>query len=65
LGVELITTDSPERATSLAEYIHQLNQSRDSLERSVLQAASKQAKEQFDPENDPALVWTASAGIRA
>jgi single-stranded-DNA-specific exonuclease len=56
LGVELITTDSPERATSLAEYIHQLNQSRDSLERSVLQAASKQAKEQFDPENDPALV---------
>ncbi|MCL4203143.1 MAG: single-stranded-DNA-specific exonuclease RecJ [Pirellulaceae bacterium] len=56
LGVELITTDSPERASSLAEYIHQLNQSRDSLERGVLQAASKQAKEQFDPENDPALV---------
>jgi single-stranded-DNA-specific exonuclease len=56
LGVELITTDSPERAASLAEYLHQLNQNRDSLERSVYQAAHKQAKEQFDPENDPALV---------
>lgn len=56
LGVELITTDSPERAESLAEYLHQLNQNRDSLERSVYQAAHKQAKEQFDPENDAALV---------
>jgi single-stranded-DNA-specific exonuclease len=56
LGVELITTDSAERAASLAEYLHQLNQSRDSLERSVYQAAHKQAREQFDPEKDPALV---------
>lgn len=56
LGLELITTDSPERAASLAEYIDQLNRSRDSLERSVYQAALKQAKEQFDPENDPALI---------
>ncbi len=56
LGVELITTDSAERAASLAEYIDQLNNSRDSLERGVYQAAYKQAKEQFDPENEPALV---------
>jgi single-stranded-DNA-specific exonuclease len=56
LGVELLTTDSPERAASLAEYLDQLNLSRDSLERSVYQAAYKQAREQFDPQNDPALV---------
>jgi single-stranded-DNA-specific exonuclease len=56
LGVELLTTESPERATALAEYIHQLNASRDSLERSIYLAATKQAKEEFDPENDPALV---------
>jgi single-stranded-DNA-specific exonuclease len=56
LGVELLTTDSPDRAQSLAEYIHELNGSRDSLERSVYLAAHKQAKEQFDPEADPALV---------
>jgi single-stranded-DNA-specific exonuclease len=56
LGIELLTTDSPDRAQSLAEYIHELNRSRDSLERSIQIAAAKQIKEQFDPENDPALV---------
>lgn len=56
LGVELITTESPQRAVSLAEYIHELNHSRDTLERSVYLAAHKQIKEQFDPEAEPALV---------
>jgi single-stranded-DNA-specific exonuclease len=56
LGVELLTTDSTERARQLAEYIHELNKSRESLERSIQLAASKQAKEQFDPEGDAALV---------
>lgn len=56
LAVELLTTTSNERAAALAEYLHQLNISRDSLERSVYLAASKQAQEQFDPENDAALV---------
>ncbi len=55
LGVELLTTDSPERAAALAEYLHELNASRDSLERSVYLAANKQAQ-QFDPERDAALV---------
>ncbi|MBP88152.1 MAG: single-stranded-DNA-specific exonuclease RecJ [Planctomycetaceae bacterium] len=55
LGVELLTTDSQERAKALAEYIHELNSSRDSLERSVYLAANKQIKEQFDPK-DPAFV---------
>ncbi len=56
LGVELITTQSPDRAVSLAEYIHELNNSRETLERSVYLAAHKQAKEQSDPEAEPALV---------
>jgi single-stranded-DNA-specific exonuclease len=56
LGVELLTTTDPQRARDLAEYIHHLNDSRDSLERSILLAATKQAKEEFDPENDAALV---------
>lgn len=56
LGVELLTTDSPQRATALAEYIHQLNESRDSLERSVHLAATKQIKEKFDAEGDAAFV---------
>ncbi|MEM9586024.1 MAG: single-stranded-DNA-specific exonuclease RecJ [Planctomycetota bacterium] len=56
LGVELLTTEAGERATSLAEYIDQLNGSRDSIQRSVYLAAQKQAKEEFDAESDPALV---------
>jgi single-stranded-DNA-specific exonuclease len=56
LGVELITTESPTRAASLAEYIHELNGSRETLERSVYLAAHKQLKEQFDAEAEPALV---------
>ncbi len=56
LGVELLTTSSPDRATELAQYIHQLNESRQTLERSVYLAANKQAQEDFDPVNDAALV---------
>ncbi len=56
LAIELLTTDSRERAIQLAEYIHQLNSSRESLERSIQLAASKQIKEQFDPDGDSALV---------
>jgi single-stranded-DNA-specific exonuclease len=56
LAVELLTTTSPERATLLAEYINELNGSRQSLERSIYLAAHKQALDQFDPERDPALV---------
>lgn len=58
LGVELMTTDSAERASALADYIHQLNSSRESLERSVYLAAVKQIKEQFT-EDDPAFVLAA------
>lgn len=56
LGVELLTTTSPDRATALAEYLNELNGSRQSLERSIYLAANKQAQEQFDAEGDAALV---------
>ena len=56
LGVELLTTESQHRAEALAEYIHQLNDSRDSLERSIYLAANKQIKDNYDVETEPALV---------
>ncbi len=56
LAIELLTIDAGERAKQLAEYIHQLNVTRDSLQRSVYLAANKQAKEEFNPEKDAALV---------
>jgi len=56
LGVELLTIEGGPRAKQLADYIHQLNSTRDSLQRSVHLAANKQAKSEFDPEADPALV---------
>jgi single-stranded-DNA-specific exonuclease len=56
LAVELLVTDKPDRAAELAEYINQLNESRQTLERSIQLAASKQAREQFDLDSEPALV---------
>ena len=56
LAIELLVTDDAERARQLAEYINELNGSRESLERSIHLAATKQCKEQFDAENDSALV---------
>ncbi|HET6882133.1 MAG TPA: single-stranded-DNA-specific exonuclease RecJ, partial [Pirellulales bacterium] len=56
LAVELLTTRSAERATALAEYLHELNGSRQSLERSIYLAANKLAQEQHDPERDAAFV---------
>ncbi len=56
LAVELLTIGAGDRAVALAEYINQLNSSRDSLQRSVYLAAQKQAKTEFDPDGDAALV---------
>jgi single-stranded-DNA-specific exonuclease len=56
LAIELMTTDSTDRAKALAEYIHQLNESRQSLERSIYLAANRQAQDDFQPEGDAALV---------
>ncbi len=56
LAVELLTTTRDERAGTLADYLNQLNSSRQSLERSIQMAANKQAQAVHDLENDPVLV---------
>jgi len=56
LAVELLVTDRADRAKELAQYIDGLNATRQTLERSILLAATKQAKEMFDPAEDAALV---------
>ena len=56
LGVELLSTDDSARAAELADFINELNTERQSLERSVLLAARKQAKHRFNPQDDSALV---------
>ncbi|MGB7325332.1 MAG: single-stranded-DNA-specific exonuclease RecJ [Rubripirellula sp.] len=56
LAVELLTTPAGDRAKALADYIHELNNSRDTLQRSVYLAAQKQAKADFDIDGDAALV---------
>lgn len=58
LGVELLTCESEERAKALADYIDNLNQDRDKLDRKVLRAANQLIKENHDPENESALVLT-------
>jgi len=56
LAVELLVTERPDRAQELAQYIDNLNATRQTLERSIQLAAAKQAKEWFDPVEDAALV---------
>ncbi len=56
LGVELLTTQDDARAEALATYIENLNANRESIERSITLAASKQAKELHDLDQDPAIV---------
>lgn len=56
LGVELLVTENPHRAEMLAEYIDNLNKSRDSLERTILRGARKQLDTLYSVETDPAIV---------
>ena len=56
LALELLTTESPERAQTLAKFIHDLNDQRKTLERSVYKSANKLALDAGDPLNMPALV---------
>jgi single-stranded-DNA-specific exonuclease len=56
LAVELLTTDDAERALKLAEFIHGLNDQRQTLERSVYRAAHKLVQEMCEPVDVPALV---------
>lgn len=56
LAVELLVTENRERAEKLAQHIDQLNVSRDSLDRKIFTSAVKMLKEDFDLENDSAIV---------
>lgn len=56
IGVELLTTESTERAEKLAQYLEELNLQRQSLERSMSRSAEKQVRERFDAARDSALV---------
>ncbi|MGW8257788.1 MAG: DHHA1 domain-containing protein, partial [Thermoguttaceae bacterium] len=56
LGVELLISDREDRTKELAQYIDQLNSTRQTLERSIQLAATKQIKEQVDLDSEPALV---------
>ena len=55
-GIEMLTTADPVRAVQLADWIHELNDQRDSIDRSIQLSATKQATELFHPEDDAALV---------
>ena len=55
-GIELLTTADDARAASLADYLHELNAQRETEERSIQLAATKQVKERFDPASEAALV---------
>jgi len=55
LGVELLTTDAPQRAAALSEYINELNSSRESLERRIQKSANKMIADQHLAD-EPALV---------
>lgn len=55
-GIELLVTEDDARGTQLADYLHELNAQRETEERSLQLAATKQAKDLFDPEADAALV---------
>lgn len=56
LGVELLSTESTDRAAELASCLDDFNRQRETLERRVHLSATKQLKASFDPENDPAIV---------
>ncbi len=58
IAIELLTTDSVERADTIAQYMDELNSQRQSQDRSIMLAASKQVKAMGDLSDSPALVLT-------
>jgi single-stranded-DNA-specific exonuclease len=56
LAIELLTTESPQRAMQLAEFVHELNDQRQSLERGILKAANKALGKDADRHGLPAIV---------
>lgn len=56
LGVELLTTDDPERAGALAEYLEQLNKNRKTVERRILRQAKELVADHPEWQEQSALV---------
>jgi len=56
LAVELLTTDKPERAASLADYLNQQNEIRKTVERRMLKQAKELVAANPEWEDHPALV---------
>lgn len=56
LAVELLTTSNPERATSLAEYVDQLNNNRKTVERRIFKSAKEVVDKNPEWEAHPTLV---------
>jgi len=56
LALELLITDSPERARKLAEFISGLNEQRQTLERSLYRAANRAAREMCERNGRSGLV---------
>lgn len=56
IAIELLMTESEQRAETIAKYIDELNLQRQSLERSIVRAAGKQIKTFDDHENSAAYV---------
>ena len=56
IAIELLTTENTQRADVIAKYLDELNIQRQTLERSITRAATKQIKASHDFENAPAFV---------
>jgi single-stranded-DNA-specific exonuclease len=56
LGVELLTTEDEARAAALADYLDQLNKSRQTVERKIVKRAKELVAEHPDWDEHPALV---------
>ena len=56
IAIELLTTEDAQRADKISQYLDELNLQRQSLERSITRAATKQIKATPDFENAPAFV---------
>ena len=56
LAIELLSTESPQRAMQLAEFVHELNDQRQSLERSILKTANKALGKDAERSGLPAIV---------
>jgi single-stranded-DNA-specific exonuclease len=56
LAVELLTTDDPERARSLADYLDKLNKERQTVERRMVKEAKELVEAHPEWADDPALV---------